>query len=337
MAPPAVLVAWSSTRDDPGVERVRAALGARGARVVDFDSAVYPGPGLRLSYGPARPPVLHTAAGDEPLDALEAVWVRHLRTGTGLSDAVVHPSFQTAVRAQAGLAVWDLLERLPCRMIDRPSALQAVPDPMNLLRMAAACGLAIPDTLATSCPEAAAAFLDAHPGGVITKLLHSSATQVLTPRGYEYVPTRSVRPEDRARLPRLALCPMVFQEEVPKEREYRVTVVGAQVFTASVDPRGSARGAVDWRQDPALVGAFQPDRLDPEVEAALLALLDRFGLQFATADFIRRPDGQTVFLEINTISFFDFIEDAAGLPISEAIADALLGQAPLRGLAGRWP
>lgn len=64
--------------------------------------------------------------------------------------------------------------------------------------------------------------------------------------------------------------------------------------------------------------------------ARLVALLDRFGLDFATLDVVLTRDGRWVLLEVNTTSFFDHVEVCAGLPISGAVADLLLGLAPSR-------
>ena len=66
------------------------------------------------------------------------------------------------------------------------------------------------------------------------------------------------------------------------------------------------------------------------MERRLLALLNHAGLNFATADVILTPDGRYVFLEINTTSYFDFVEASTGMPISAAVANLLMGLAPPR-------
>lgn len=78
------------------------------------------------------------------------------------------------------------------------------------------------------------------------------------------------------------------------------------------------------------MGAFRPWDLEPGVAAAIRRLMDDLGLEFGTVDIIVRPDGEHVFLEVNTISFFDFLEDATGLDISGGVADLLVGAAPPR-------
>ena len=61
--------------------------------------------------------------------------------------------------------------------------------------------------------------------------------------------------------------------------------------------------------------------------ALLLKLMRRLGLRYGAADVIRTPDGRYVFLEVNPAGEFAWIEAAAGLPISDAIADLLVSAA----------
>jgi glutathione synthase/RimK-type ligase-like ATP-grasp enzyme len=124
---------------------------------------------------------------------------------------------------------------------------------------------------------------------------------------------------------------MTFQEKVPKALELRATVVGGRVFTASIDSQAHAEARTDWRrQGLELERAWQPYQLPPEVEVALLRLMDRFGLNYGASDFIVQPDGAHVFLEVNPGGEFFWLDRAPGLGISGALADLLLGLAPRR-------
>lgn len=325
-----VLVVGTTALQDDGVPRVRSALAARGARVVWVDSTRMPLE-VDLSWGdtPAAGR-LRTATDAVALGDVDAVWLRHTHIAAGIWE-LLDPDYAEAIKGQTLTGLWDVLGTMDhCLHVDRIQALQAVPGSVGMLRMAARRGLAVPRTLASNDVDRVAAFLDTCEAGAICKMLDSSASKVPMPGGPGYVPTRRVTAEDRARLDQVALCPMVFQEDVPKAVELRITVVGERLFTGAVDPNGSARGATDWRQDPELVAAFAPWELDPIVAGQVRQLMDDLGLEFGTVDLIVKPDGQHVFLEVNTISFFDFLEEATGLPISEAIADLLVGHAPPR-------
>jgi glutathione synthase/RimK-type ligase-like ATP-grasp enzyme len=325
-----VLVVGTTALQDDGVPLVRSALAARGARVVWVDSTRMPLE-VDLSWGDdAAAGFLRTPSDAVALDEVDAVWLRHTHIAAGVWD-LLDPAYAEAIKTQTVTGLWDVLGTLDgCLHVDRIQALQGVPGSVGMLRLAARRGLAVPRTLASNDVDRVAAFLDTCERGAICKMLDSSANKVPMPGGPGYVPTRRVTAEDRARLDQVALCPMVFQEDVPKAVELRITVVGDRLFTGAVDPNGSTKGETDWRQDPALVSAFQPWELDPAVAGQVRGLMTDLGLEFGTVDLIVRPDGAHVFLEVNTISFFDFLEEATGLPISEAIADLLVGHAPPR-------
>jgi glutathione synthase/RimK-type ligase-like ATP-grasp enzyme len=48
--------------------------------------------------------------------------------------------------------------------------------------------------------------------------------------------------------------------------------------------------------------------------------MTRLGLVYGAIDMRRTPDGEYVFLEVNTAGEFLFIEDRTGQPISSAVA-----------------
>ncbi|MNC96757.1 hypothetical protein D3C83_142150 [compost metagenome] len=54
--------------------------------------------------------------------------------------------------------------------------------------------------------------------------------------------------------------------------------------------------------------------------------MDHFRLNYGAIDLILTPEGRYVFLEINPVGEFFWLESYPGLPISAAIADVLLGK-----------
>lgn len=50
----------------------------------------------------------------------------------------------------------------------------------------------------------------------------------------------------------------------------------------------------------------------------------RLGLRFGALDFLVTPSGEWYFLEVNPNGQWAWIEQETGLPISSAIADALI-------------
>ncbi|GLW91608.1 hypothetical protein Aglo03_24240 [Actinokineospora globicatena] len=112
-----------------------------------------------------------------------------------------------------------------------------------------------------------------------------------------------------------------FQRWVPKSHEARVIVVGDSVFAAAIQS-GSAEAHIDWRND---YQALTYRRVDPPtgVVAGVRGYCRDLGLVYGAFDFVVRPDGQWVFLECNAGGQYGWLEDAAGLPITTALADFL--------------
>lgn len=170
-------------------------------------------------------------------------------------------------------------------------------------------------------------------GSVVAKLLHSSAVTRQAAGGRRGYAPRLLGARELEDIDRVRVCPQLFQEPITKLLELRVTVVGSRLFTAAIrSGEGNPSDSLDWGDDPERIASFQRhDDLPESVARSILALLDRLGLEFATLDMIVTPENRHVFLEVNPISYFGFIERTAGLPISDAIADLLCGEAPSRG------
>jgi glutathione synthase/RimK-type ligase-like ATP-grasp enzyme len=195
--------------------------------------------------------------------------------------------------------------------------------------VARALGLDTPRTLTTNDPDDVRRFARSCEGGMITKMLSSFA---IHENGKELVVfTNPVKPEELTDLSGLSLCPATFQELLPKSLEIRATVVGERVMSAAIDSQVSARATHDWRRDGLrMIEDWQPYQLPREIEEKLLRLMDQFSLNYGALDIILTPDGRHVFIELNPSGEFFWLEQAPGLPISEAIADLLLGHAPRR-------
>jgi glutathione synthase/RimK-type ligase-like ATP-grasp enzyme len=119
--------------------------------------------------------------------------------------------------------------------------------------------------------------------------------------------------------------PMVFQERISKACELRVAIVGDKLFVGSIDTGNSSRGQVDWRLASPDEARWKRGQIPDQVATAIKALMSRLGLVYGAVDLIRTPDGDYVFLEVNPGGEWGMLERDLNYPISEAIADALLG------------
>ena len=319
--------------DNESVEFVTRAVEERGGRTFRLDTDRFPTEvrlAARYGGGGAERVTLASAEGELDLAEVTAIWHRRLQVA-GRLPPEMDAQLRAASAGESRAALLGVLAGLTAFRVDPEAAIRRAEQKPLQLRVARELGLEVPRTLVTNDPGAVRDFYASCAGGMVTKMLSSFA--VYDAAGREHVVfTNPVGPEDLEDLTGLSLCPMTFQERVEKRLELRATVVGRRVFTASIDSQASARAAHDWRRDGvALVDEWRPYDLPPEAERPLLALTDYFGLNYGAADFILTPDGRHVFLELNPSGEFFWLEHGAGLGISGALADVLLGLAPRRG------
>ena len=193
--------------------------------------------------------------------------------------------------------------------VNNPDRQIAAVKPLQL-RLAGQLGLRVPDTLITNDPEAAAGFIDRHHRRVVHKTLAA-------PR-HRFLPTKAWSESDRDVLNHLVLAPTIFQEMVTDCRELRITVIGDQAFAAEFRP---AVGLIDGRLD--LEAPYRPHPLPHFLSQQLLTLVRRLGLVFSTIDMKLTEQGDYVFLELNPMGQFLYIEILAGLPLTAAMAELL--------------
>lgn len=322
------------SRDNECIDNVSRAIEARGGSVFRLDTDRFPTELLLAARCDPEPRSV-LRLGERELDVAEvtALWHRRLSIGggipTGMNPQLRGPSVEESRRTLMGL-----VGSLTCFTLDPLPRIRHAEHKQLQLRVAHEVGLDIPRTLFSNDPEAVRAFAAACDGRIVTKMLASFAVQE---EGQEKVVfTNPVSPADLEDLDGLRYCPMTFQELVDKRLELRVTVVGDRVFSAAIDSQALERSRHDWRREGvALLQDWQTYELPADVEQSLLALMDRFGTNYGAIDLILTPDGRHVFLEINPVGEFFWLERHPGLPISEAIADVLLGQAFRRQVSGQ--
>jgi glutathione synthase/RimK-type ligase-like ATP-grasp enzyme len=144
-----------------------------------------------------------------------------------------------------------------------------------------------------------------------------------------FVRTSAVAPADLEALDGLRYSPMVFQERIEKALELRVAVVGERLFAGAIDASASAHGQVDWRGASAAEVRWQSGAVEPDAAGRLTALTRALGLVYGAVDLIREPSGRLVFLEINPGGEWGMLERDLGLPIADALAEALLETAEI--------
>ena len=321
--------------DNESVSMVAQAVARKGGEAIRFDTDRYPTETRLSAYygrdGGDERLVLTNDEGEFDLREVTAVWHRRLNFGARLP-TTLDGQLRRASVGESRAAAQGMLASLKAFRMDSVQHIRHAENKQLQLQAAREVGLEIPRTLTTNDPSAVRAFAESCEGGMVTKMLSSFAVYE---GGQELVVfSNQLKPEDIADLSGLSLCPMTFQEMVPKALELRTTVVGRRVMSASIDSQSSTRAAHDWRRDGLrMIQDWQPYELPREVEEKILRLMDYFVLNYGAIDLIVTPDGRHVFLEINPVGEFFWLERYPGLPIADAIADVLLGHSHRRQAA----
>ncbi|MFI6249071.1 ATP-grasp ribosomal peptide maturase [Streptomyces sp. NPDC051016] len=319
---PAVLVI--AARDDWPTDRVVKALTDGGAEVFRMDTAEFP---LDLTLA-GRIDALQGWSGGlatsrRAVDLADITAVYYRTPGAFALPPTMSGPERRFADAQARSGLGGIITSLDCRWVSHPALMSRAEYKPYQLKVAQACGLAIPPTLITNSADAARTFVGDMGGRVICKPVSSPV--LIEDDQLKTVYTRRITEEDLADLRGIETTAHLFQAWVEKAHEVRLTVVGDRLLAAEVHA-GSGAAHTDWRSDYASL-TYRVARVPDTVAAGVRRYMDRLGLRFAAMDFVVGPDGAWTFLEANPCGQWDWIEHETGLPIARAIADELQGAA----------
>jgi glutathione synthase/RimK-type ligase-like ATP-grasp enzyme len=180
-------------------------------------------------------------------------------------------------------------------------------------------GFSVPRTIVSNDVGELKAFAESNPSGTICKPIYHGLF-IDGPDAYS-VYTRQVSANEFDGEKRLE-CPVLLQENVARQCDLRVTFIGKQIFSAAVHTSSST---VDWR-DPTAGARFTAAEIDPDLESKCRQMLSMLGLRYGAFDFIQRPDGEVVFLEINPTGEWAWLENSLGYPMRNAFIDLFYGE-----------
>jgi len=268
----------------------------------------------------------------------DAVWLR--RWYQPLASADLHPADGKFAQAESG----DFM-RPPLHLPDeRPrfwvnplqAKLRADRKPGQLLN-ARDVGLRIPRTLFSNDPGRIRGFFRDNGGRAIYKPL-TAACWVSDEKSHATF--TSVLSEELLRNDAsLANAPGIYQEFLDKDFELRVTVIGRSVFAARLDSQKDGYYLTDWRANQIDNDiACEPYNLPEEIEEKCLALMGRLGLVFGCIDIVVTPTGEHVFLEVNEMGQFVWVEDLCpALPLLDCFVKFLISRDPGYRYQPGWP
>lgn len=180
-------------------------------------------------------------------------------------------------------------------------------DKILQLEIARQCGFSLPRCIVSNDIDAVREFqARIAPARLLCKALRAGAMWQKRTGAYAYysavVPDVDSLPEES-----VAIVPAIYQEYVPKAFEVRSLFLGDQHFSAYIDSQAYSSTAIDWRARPRKE-LFSPHEIPETLANKCRQMLSELGLRTGSFDFICKPDGEYVFLELNPAGQFLFIE-----------------------------
>lgn len=309
-----MILVVSYPEEEHTIDVVRRLTGA-GREVVLIDLTDFPTRApLELAWSNDRGPTYSIKTPQRHIDlgTARVGWWRRVRPFS-IDLAVAQPSMRAFAESETAQAVNGMLDALPCTWMNPRAADTAAHHKPYQWTVAHQVGLRLPRTLVTSSPEAARAFID-------TVGIGKTIFKAFLATHESWRETRLLEASDVQRLDLVRYAPVIFQEYV-EGIDLRITVVGDSIFAAEIDARSTSY-PVDMRM---VIGeaVIRPVELPIEIHNAILRLQHELGISYGAIDMRRTPAGEYIFFEVNPAGQWLFVEQRAGLPISQAIADFL--------------
>src|SRR5450631_3439976 len=114
----------------------------------------------------------------------------------------------------------------------------------------------------------------------------------------------------------------LFQEFIIKRCDIRVTIIGNDVFATEIHPL-SEETQIDFRADYGKLH-YAPHTLPDHLSKKLLALTRSYHLVYAGIDLLLTPAGHYVYLELNALGQFGWLEGRTGVPLYHKLATLLV-------------
>lgn len=251
------------------------------------------------------------------LSKVTAVWYRR----------ALHPSFIETLSYGEKVFVAGEIRHLATGMMLNPEVLWVNPISkvtdaeykIYQLRTAKDIGFKLPRTIVSRDKKVLLDFIESCESGGICKPIYHGLH--LDGNNRYSIYTRRV---DRTsfEVEGIEICPVLLQEEIPRTADVRVTFIGDDYFAADIVGDNSL---IDWR-DPEIKVNYNVSNINEDTLLKCKKMLKTLGLVYGAFDFLRTPEGDLVFLEVNPTGEWAWLEDQLGFPMRESFIKLLYGR-----------
>lgn len=212
----------------------------------------------------------------------------------------------------------NLWEVLDSKWLSIPHFTYRAESKLLQLKKAISLNFKIPKTIVTSNSVKIKNFYEENGQNIIIKPLYEN--RFFDGNNEWLLYTNLVTNERIKSLDRSLPLPSIYQENISKKLEIRVTVVNNKVFSASVDSQSNEKTRIDWRREKI---KFVTHVLPKDIERKCVDLVKSLNLSFGAIDLILNQKNEYVFIEINPNGQWAWIEFDTGLKISEELINYL--------------
>lgn len=311
---------------DSAGDFVMDALEDRGTPAVRVDLAEYP-TSLGLTARPdqvSSPGWLDVRGDRVDLASVRAVYSSH-PAQPRFPDAMSGPERRFAM-LESVFGIGGVFAAQRWRWINHPAKTADASYKPHQLAVAAACGLHVPPSLVTNNGAEARKFAAEVGDTLIYKSLCSGVVSEANELRIIYTTMLAPGDLDERNDPAIRLCPILLQRWIPKRFDVRLTAVNDRLYAVAVHTE-SPEATVDWRRRYDQL-TYTECPVPDQVRAGIAAYLCRFELTFGAFDFSvgPGPDGPETwwYLECNPSGRWTWIAEETGLPIADALAEALV-------------
>ncbi len=232
-------------------------------------------------------------------DEIAAIVFRRPKPFTPLLDG---DHFHIAHAADEWAEVWEgFLAQVPdSKWINHPSRNFGASHKTDQLTKAVKCGFRVPESLVTTDPQEALGFFDSHINGVVVKPLASGFIERTDPQDDTIIYTRKLKQRDLVMLHEIRSCPVLFQEQIRKYIDVRVTILdGVMVAIGLRKPEEDGSQRLDIRRNNMKGVAYLPIEVPVPIQNSICNIMREYQLRFAAIDFAIDEEKTWVFFEIN--------------------------------------
>ncbi|MCG8411558.1 MAG: hypothetical protein MI739_09770 [Bacteroidales bacterium] len=314
----------TTSHDNECIDMVSDELKKQNALPIRFNSDQYPSEiSLSCSYRNKRWEFCMHQNGERiDLTDIHAIWYRRLNVAGKLND-IIEEKYFNASKEESRRTLLGIMSTMDTFILDYTWKVRYADFKLRQLKVASELGLEIPETLFTNNEKETVGFYNNINRDMITKMQTSFA---IYEKGIENVVfTNKITDKEIDNLTGLQYCPMTFQKSIEKKVELRVTVVGKKIFTAAINPNNNENAKNDWRKEGVnLIDKWEKYELPESVSEKIFKLMDYYQLNYGAIDIIVTNDDRYVFLEINPVGEFFWLDKIPDFDISKEIANVLL-------------